>query len=132
MPAHCRHTWLNVIPMYCDVIVPVCSLVLVVEAEGVEKLVHDGSVPRDAAVGQRHALRPANHSDVRRAPVKVWIKHNSTFNRNYVIHTRGVSTVQKVWGRKNFGSRLRRSQHFTNFTYIENYGAKTPPKQFMC
>ena len=28
---------------------------------------------------------------------------------------RGVSTVQKVWGRKNFGSRLRRSQHFTNF-----------------
>ena len=76
--------------MYCDVIVPVCSLVLVVEAEGVEELVHDGAVPRDAAVGQRHALRPANHSDVRRAPVKVWIKHNSTFNRNSTLYIRTI------------------------------------------
>ena len=73
--------------MYDDVIVAVSSHVLVIEAECVQELVHDGAVPRDAAVGQRHALRPANHSDVRRAPVKVWIKHNSTFNRNYVIHT---------------------------------------------
>ena len=54
--------------MYDDVIVAVSSHVLVIEAECVQELVHDGAVPRDAAVHQRDALTAPNHSDVGRTP----------------------------------------------------------------
>ena len=54
--------------MYDDVIVSVSTHVLVIEAECVQELVHDGAVPRDAAVHQRDALTAPNHSDVGRTP----------------------------------------------------------------
>ena len=38
----------------------------------------------------------------------------------------------RIHGLKGVGAGLRRSHHFANFTYIENYGAKTPHKRFMC
>ena len=59
--------------MYDDVIVAVSSHVLVIEAECVQELVHDGAVPRDAAVHQRDALTAPNHSDVGRTPAIIAI-----------------------------------------------------------
>ena len=65
-----ERTDLDVAPVDRHPIVPVRAALLVVEAEGVQELVHDGRVARRAGGHEGQALRPALAPDVRRTAAR--------------------------------------------------------------
>ena len=69
-----------------------------------------------------HLSRLSTASPCEPAEIFLGGEEGLVFNSNI----RGVSTVKRC------GAEKFRSPRFANFTSIENYGAKTPKKRFMC
>ena len=57
-------TTLNIAPVYGDVVVAVRAFLLVVEAQGVDELMHDGTVTLDTTCCQLHTLSSTSHTHV--------------------------------------------------------------------